>query len=58
MPIPSFPPRAEDTLKSDSAGIPGAAEVRNVVTIPQAGYDALAVKDAKTLYIVTPDPAP
>jgi hypothetical protein len=57
MPIPSFPPRAEDTLKSDSAGIPGAAEVRNVVTIPQADYDALAAKDPRTLYIVTPDPS-
>jgi hypothetical protein len=56
MPIPSFPPRAEDTLKSDSAGIPGAAEVRNVVTISQGDYDALAIKDAKTLYVVTPDP--
>lgn len=56
MPIPSFPIRPEETLTSDSAGIPGALEVRNVVTIPQAAYDALPVKDAKTLYIVTPDP--
>lgn len=56
MPIPSFPVRPEDALKSDSAGIPGALEVRNVVTISQAAYDALPVKDAKTLYVVTPDP--
>lgn len=56
MPIPSFPTRPEDTLRSDSAGIPGAVEIRNVVTIAQAAYDALAVKDATTLYIVTPDP--
>ena len=54
MSIPSFPPRAEDTLKSDSAGIPDATEIRNIVTLPQAAYDALAVKDANTLCIVTP----
>ena len=33
MSIPSFPPRAEDTLKSDSAGIPGAVEIRNMVSV-------------------------
>jgi len=53
MPIPSFPIRAEDGLKSDSAGIAGATEVRNIVTLTQAAYDALAVKDSQTLYIVT-----
>ena len=53
MTIPSFPPRSEDTLKSDAAGIPGAVEIRNVVTISQAAYDALVVKDAATLYIIT-----
>jgi len=53
MSIPSFPIRAEDGLKSDSASIAGATEVRNIVTISQSDYDALAVKDAKTLYIVT-----
>lgn len=53
MSIPSFPPRPEDTLRSDSAGIPGAVEIRNVVTISQAAYDALAVKDSQTLYIIT-----
>ena len=53
MSIPSFPARPEDTLKSDSAGIPGAVEVRNIVTLTQAAYDALEAKDAATLYIVT-----
>lgn len=53
MSIPSFPPRPEDTLKSDSAGIAGAQEIRNIVTISQAAYDALAVKDSNTLYIIT-----
>jgi hypothetical protein len=56
MPIPSFPVRAEDSLKSDSAGIPGASEVKNIVTIVQAAYDVLPVKDPRTLYIVTPNP--
>jgi hypothetical protein len=56
MPIPSFPIRAEDGLKSDSAGIPGASEVKNIVTIAQAAYDNLAATDPQTLYIVTPDP--
>lgn len=53
MSVPSFPPRPEDTLKSDSAGITGAVEIRNIVTISQAAYDALAVKDSQTLYIIT-----
>lgn len=53
MSVPSFPIRAEDGLKSDSAGIPGATEVKNIVTISQSDYDALAVTDATTLYIIT-----
>lgn len=53
MSIPSFPPRPEDTLLSDSAGIAGATQIRNVVAISQAAYDALAVKDSATLYIIT-----
>lgn len=53
MSIPSFPPRAEDTLKSDSAGIPGATQITNVVAISQADYDALTKKDATTLYVIT-----
>lgn len=40
-------------MKSDSAGIPGAVEIRNVVAISQAAYDALAKKDPETLYIIT-----
>lgn len=52
MSIPSFPPRPEDTLKSDSAGIPGATEVKNLVNISQASYNALSKKDSNTLYVV------
>lgn len=53
MSIPSFPPRSEDTLKSDSAGIPGSSEISNIVTLTQAAYNALAVKDSNTLYIIS-----
>jgi hypothetical protein len=52
MSIPSFPPRPEDTLRSDSAGIAGATEIKNLVNISQASYDALAKKDSSTLYVV------
>jgi len=52
MSIPSFPPRPEDTLKSDSAGITGATEIKNLLNISQASYDALAKKDSSTLYVV------
>lgn len=53
MPIPSFPIRPEDTLKSDSAGISGATEITNIVSITQAAYDALATKSSTTLYVIT-----
>lgn len=53
MTIPSFPPRPEDLPKSDTAGIPGAAEIKNIVSITQAAYDALATKDPDTLYVIT-----
>lgn len=56
MPIPSFPVRPEDTLRSDAAGIPGATEVRNIVTLSEDAYDSLAVKDPRTVYVVTPNP--
>ena len=35
---------------------PSAAGFLRIVTITQAAYNALAVKDSTTLYIVTPDP--
>lgn len=57
MPVPSFPPNAEDLVQSVVSGTPGGARVANIVTLPQAAYDALAVKDAATVYIVTPDPS-
>lgn len=57
MPIPSFPPRGEETLGSRPAVVAGASAIRNVVTLSQTAYDALAVKDSQTLYVVTPDPA-
>lgn len=39
-------------VESDIAGITGAAAVTNIVSISQANYDALATKDASTLYII------
>lgn len=41
------------TLKSDPTGITGATAISNVVKISQTNYNALAVKDPDTLYIVT-----
>lgn len=44
----------------DAAGsvgqFPSASGFLRIVTLAQAAYDALAVKDAGTLYIVTPGP--
>jgi len=40
-------------IPSSTTGITGASAVTNIVRISQASYDALAVKDSQTLYIVT-----
>lgn len=32
---------------------PGAVGVRRIVALTQAAYDALATKDAQTLYVIT-----
>jgi hypothetical protein len=52
----SFPLKDDDKVVSIPALVPGSSEVFNLVTINQTAYDALATKDAKTLYVVTPDP--
>jgi hypothetical protein len=39
-------------VKSDIAGIQGAAVLTNIVKITQAGYDALSPKDAGTVYYI------
>lgn len=57
MPVPSFPPNSEDLVQSVVGGTPGAIKVTNIVTLAQAACDALAAKDASTLYVVTPDPS-
>jgi hypothetical protein len=33
-------------------GISGASVINNIVSISQANYDALATKDANTLYVI------
>jgi hypothetical protein len=38
---------------SDTTGITGAAAITNIVSLTQAAYDALATKDAATLYAIT-----
>jgi|688.fasta_scaffold139762_5 hypothetical protein len=40
-------------VPSSPEGISGAAAVTNIVSISQEDYDALAVKDATTVYIIT-----
>jgi hypothetical protein len=41
-----------DYIESDVTGITGAVAVNNIVSMTQAAYDALATKDATTLYII------
>ena len=44
---------ADNVLYHKDGQFPGAVGFSRIVTITQAAYDALAVKDATTLYIVT-----
>lgn len=39
-------------VESDVTGITGASAVNNIVTISQANYDAIAVKDPNTVYVI------
>lgn len=39
-------------VESDVTGITGAAAITNIVSLSQAAHDALATKDATTLYII------
>lgn len=39
-------------IATDTAGITGASKINNIVSLSQANYDALAVKDANTLYVI------
>ncbi len=41
-----------NTIDSDPAGIAGANQVTNVVSLTQSEYDAIATKDVSTLYII------
>ena len=44
---------ADNVLYHRDGQFPGAAGFKRIVTLTQAAYDALAVKDAETLYIIT-----
>lgn len=39
-------------VASTAEGISGASTINNIVSISQANYDALATKDANTLYVI------
>jgi hypothetical protein len=43
---------ANNYVESDVTGITGAVAITNIVSMTQAAYDALATKDASTLYII------
>lgn len=45
--------RLGSNVRSLTAGISGAAVVTNCVALSQANYDAIAVKDPNTLYVIT-----
>jgi hypothetical protein len=49
---PQGPKGDPGDIQSDTTGITGAGSVSNLVTISQANYDALAVKDPATLYVI------
>lgn len=42
-----------NTIDSNPAGITGATQVTNVVSISQADYDAIGTPDASTLYVIS-----
>jgi hypothetical protein len=44
---------ADNVLYHRDGQFPGAVGVKRIVAITQAAYDALAVKDSQTLYIIT-----
>lgn len=44
---------ADNVLYHRDGQFPGAVGFRRIVALSQAAYDALAVKDSQTLYIVT-----
>jgi hypothetical protein len=51
----SYSPAVDDAnvVRSITTGITGADAITNIVSLTQAEYDAIAVKDAATFYIIT-----
>lgn len=51
----SYQPAVDDAnvVRSNTTGIAGADPILNVVSLTQAEYDAIAVKDPQTLYVIT-----
>lgn len=54
----SYSPAVDDAnvVRSIATGITGASAITNIVTLDQDDYDAIAVPDPNTLYIITPAP--
>lgn len=49
---PVFSSIPSNLVKSDTAGITGASQVTNIVSISQLDYDNLLIKDPTTLYVI------
>lgn len=51
----SYNPAVDDAnvVRSITTGITGADAITNIVSLTQAEYDAIAVKDPQTLYVIT-----
>lgn len=51
----SYSPAVDDAnvVRSITTGIAGADAITNIVSLTQAEYDAIAVKDSQTLYVIT-----
>jgi hypothetical protein len=51
----SYSPAVDDAnvVRSVTTGITGADAITNIVSLTQAEYDAIAVKNPSTLYVIT-----
>lgn len=39
---------------TNTASVSGAVEIRNIIALTQAQYNAIAAPDANTFYVITP----
>jgi hypothetical protein len=45
---------AHPFVLTDIKGVAGATEIRNIIALTQAQYNAIATPDANTFYVITP----